>query len=308
MKRPTTIFLHLFLLLIVCGSILYAGTTGKIAGRLIDKSTQEPLISANVILKGTSLGASSDIDGNYSILNIPPGVYTITVSVVGYRKVQVENVTVNIDLTTTIDIVLEPEAVEMEAVVVSAERPLVTRDMTSSLTTVTADQIKSLPVDNVAQVLRLDAGIVMSAGQITIRGGRTGEVAYWVDGISSTDVYNGTQGVTVENSAIQELQVVSGTFNSEYGQAMSGIVNIVTKDGGSNYSGQLKVFSGSYLSNNSIFGVYKNLVTEANPVTNSNGINTTQIVNSDKYYPLEKIKPLYSGEFTLSGPVPSLRR
>jgi outer membrane receptor protein involved in Fe transport len=182
----------------------------------------------------------------------------------------------------------------------------VTKDMTSSLTTITADQIQSLPVDNVAQVLRLNAGIVMSAGQITIRGGRTGEVAYWVDGISTTDVYNGTQGVTVENAAVQELQVVSGTFNAEYGQAMSGIINIVTKDGGSNYTGQLKIFSGSYLSTSDIFSVYKKLVTAENPVTNSNGIKTTQIVSSEKEYPLKELNPLYSGEFTLSGPVPML--
>ncbi len=306
MKKLTTIFLSIFFLLAASASMLYAGVAGKISGRLIDKATQEPLITANVIIKGTSLGASSDIDGSYSILNIPPGVYTVSISVVGYRKVQIENVRVNIDLTTTVDVALEPEAVEMDAVVISAERPLVTKDMTSSLSTVTSEQIQNLPVDNIAQVLRLNAGIVMSGGQITIRGGRTGEVAYWVDGISSTDVYNGTQGVTVENSSIQELQIVSGTFNSEYGQAMSGIVNIVTKDGGSNYTGQIKIYGGSYLSGDDVFSLYKHLVTAENPVANSNGINTTQIVSSEKYYPLKKINPLYSGEFTLSGPVPFL--
>jgi hypothetical protein len=207
----------MFFFLAASASMLYAGVAGKISGRLIDKATQEPLITANAIIKGTSIGASSDIDGNYSILNIPPRVYTVSISVVWYRKVRSENVRVNIDLTTTVDVALESETDEMEAVVVSAERPLVTKDMTSSLTIVTSEQIQSLPVDNVAHVLRLNAGIVMSGGQITIRSGRTGEVAYWVDGISSTDVYNGTQGVTVENAAIQELQVVSGTFNSVYG-------------------------------------------------------------------------------------------
>ena len=306
MKKTITIFLQALFLMIAYGCLLYAGTVGKIAGRLTDKATQEPLITANVIIQGTSLGASSDIDGNYAILNISPGVYTISISVVGYRKVQIENVRVNIDLTATVDVALEPEAVEMDAVVVSAERPLVTKDMTSSLTTINSEQIRNMPVDNIAQVLRLNAGIVMSGGQITIRGGRTGEVAYWVDGISSTDVYNGTQGVTVENSAIQELQVVSGTFNSEYGQAMSGIVNIVTKDGGSNYTGQVKIYGGSYISGDDVFSLYKHLVTAENPIANSNGINTTQIVSGEKYYPLKKINPLYSGEFTLSGPVPFL--
>jgi len=78
-----------FFLLVASAGMLYAGVAGKISGRLIDKTTHEPLISANVIIKGTSLGASSDLDGNYSILNIPPGVYTVSISVVGYRKVQI---------------------------------------------------------------------------------------------------------------------------------------------------------------------------------------------------------------------------
>ena len=300
MKSSTAFFLLIFF----CGSVLYAGTTGKISGKLIDKTTQEPLIGANVVLKGTSMGASSDIDGNYMILNVPPGVYSLSISIVGYRKVQVDNVRVSIDLTTTLDFVMEPEAVEVEAVIVSAEKPLVTKDMTSSLSTVTADQIKSIPVDNVQQVLRLNAGIVMTAGQISIRGGRTGEVAYWVNGIAATDVYNGTPGLSVENSAIQELQVVSGTFNAEYGQAMSGIVNIVTKDGGDRYAGQLRLYGGSYYSSNEVFGIYKNLVTGENPVVNNYGIKTTQVVSSEREYPLKKIKPIYSGEFTLSGPIP----
>lgn len=306
MKKPARIILSIIILGTILGNILSAGTTGKISGKLIDKATKEPLVSASIILIGTSLGTTSDVEGHYTILNISPGVYSLSVSFVGYRKVQIDNVRVNTDLTTTIDLELEPEAVEMESVLISAERPLVTKDMTSSRATITAEQIQSLPVDNVAQVLRLNAGIVMSAGQITIRGGRTGEVAYWVDGISSTDVYNGTQGITIENASVQELQVVSGTFNAEYGQAMSGIVNIVTKDGGSNYSGQLKLYSGTYLSGNDVFGVYKKLVTTENPVAKSKGIKTTQIVSSEREYPLKKIKPLYSGEFTLSGPVPLL--
>ena len=306
MKMRTRVILILLFLIAPYRNYLYAGTVGKISGKVTDETTKEPLISANVIVKGMSLGATTDVDGNYAILNIPPGVYTLVVSMVGYQKNQIENVRVNIDLTTTIDVASKVEAIEVGAVVISAERKLVTKDMTSSLTTMTADQIQTLPVDNVAQVLRLDAGIVMSAGQITIRGGRTGEVAYWVDGIATSDVYNGTQGLSVETSSIQELQVVSGTFNAEYGQAMSGIVNIVTKNGTPNYSGQVKIYSGNYFSNDNTFSLYKSLVTAQNPVSNSYGINTTEITHSVKASPLKEIKPIYNGEITLSGPVPLL--
>ncbi|RPI05394.1 MAG: TonB-dependent receptor [Ignavibacteriae bacterium] len=304
MKKPTTLFLLMLCLVIACVQGLTAGTAGKIAGHVVDNATHEALIAANITLKGTSLGAATDIDGNYTILNVPPGVYTLNVSVIGYRKIQVENVRVNIDLTTVVNASMDAEAVEVSAMVVSAERPLVVKDMTSSMSTVTSEQIKNLPVDNVQQVLRLNAGIVMTAGQISIRGGRTGEVAYWVNGIAATDVYNGTPGLSVENSSIQELQVVSGTFNAEYGQAMSGIVNIVTKDGSDNYSGQIKVYGGSYYSTNSAFSLYKNLTTEANPVKNIYNINTTKVVSSERDFPLKRISPIYSGEFTLGGPVP----
>jgi hypothetical protein len=252
----------LFVLLVFTAGDLYGGTSGKISGKVTDATTKEALVGVNVLVSGTTMGASTDIDGNYVILNVRPGTYTLVFSMIGYQRAEVQDVGVNIDLTTTINMELNETAVQGQTVVVTAERrPLVQKDMTSSLSTVTANQIQALPVDNFQQVLRLDAGIVLSSGQITIRGGRPGEVAYWVDGVAATDVYNNSMALSVENSSIQELQVVSGTFNAEYGQAMSGIVNIVTKDGGENYSGQVKVYGGNYLSSDGKFSVHKNLVT-----------------------------------------------
>jgi outer membrane receptor protein involved in Fe transport len=286
-------------------SLLYAGTTGKVVGKITDIATGEPLISANVVIKGTSLGAVSDLDGNYIILNIPPGVYSVGVSIIGYQRVQFDGVQVNIDLTTTIDAALKAEAVELETVVITAERKLVIKDMTSSLSTTTADQIQNLPVTNVQQVLRLNAGITESDGRLYIRGGRAAEVGYWVDGISATDLYNGKLGITVENSAIQELQVISGTFNAEYGQAMSGIVNVVTKEGGKKYTGQIKVYAGDYLSSADEFSLYKSIATAKDTNRLAGGADyRTRIVSGERDYPLKKFNPVYNGEFSLSGPVP----
>ncbi len=299
MKVKITISLFALLLFTVCKSMLFAGTTGKIAGAVTDANTGEALIGANIMIKGTAIGAASDIDGNYSIINVPPGVYTIVVSMIGYQKMEFENVRVSIDLTTRIDINLTSTSVEMETLVVAAERPMVVKDMTSSMSTTTAEQIQNLPVQNVQQVLRLSAGIIEDNGRLHIRGGRPGEVAYWVDGVAATDVYNGTIGITVENSAVQELQVISGTFNAEYGQAMSGIVNIITKEGASDYSGQIKLYGGDYISNDDIYSSYKKLQVQENP---ENGL--TQIISSEREYPLKKINPILNGEFSLSGPVP----
>ena len=282
-------------------STVFAGTTGKISGTITDASTKEPLISANVVIKGTSLGGTSDIDGSFTIMNIPPGVYSVTVSMVGYRKLQFNDVKVNVDLTTSLDVSLEQESVELETMVITAARPLVVKDNTASISSVSADQIKNMPVRNVAEILQLEAGIVESAGKLHFRGGRAGEVSYWVDGISTTDVYDGSNGVRVENAAIQEIQVISGTFNAEYGQAMSGIVNTVTKEGEDKYAGQIKVYGGDYISSDSRYDMYKSVTVARNPITDGENI-----VRSERAYPLKDFNPIYDAEFNLSGPIPLL--
>lgn len=301
MKRK---ILFLLLLLIIGIDLVFSGTTGKITGKVTDAQTGEALVSANIIINGTSLGATSDLDGVYVILNIPPGTYSLTVSYLGYQTMKFENIKVAVDLTTVIDAALNPQALEADAVTVIAKREFVIKDMTSSLLTTSSEQIRSLPVQNVQQVLRLNAGIIESDGRLHIRGGRPGEVGYWVDGILATDLYDGRMGVSIENSAIQELQVISGTYNAEYGQAMSGIVNVVTKEGGKNITGQVKLYVGDYLSSGKEFSLYKKLVTKENPVPNIYKVKTTEIVSSEKDYPLERFNPIYNVEFSLGGPTP----
>ncbi|MBC8043364.1 MAG: TonB-dependent receptor, partial [Rhizobacter sp.] len=232
------------------------GTTGKISGTVTDAATGDPLIGASVIVEGTKLGARTNVDGDYSILNVPPGTYRVKSTYVGYQDRILANVRVSIDLTSKADFSLSTKEVQAKEIVVTAERPLVTKDLTSSQAVVGAEEISRLPVQDVNQVVELQAGIVDGR----FRGGRKGEVAYLVDGISVTDVFNGNQGrensTGVEPQAIQEIQVISGAFNAEYGQAMSGVVNIVTKDGGERYSGSLSGFTGDFttFNNNIRFG------------------------------------------------------
>ncbi|MBN2514192.1 MAG: hypothetical protein JXB18_14735, partial [Sedimentisphaerales bacterium] len=136
-----------------------------------------------------------------------------------------------------------------------------------------------------------------TGGQMHIRGGRSSEIAYWVDGVSTTDVFNGSSGVTVENSAIQELQVVSGTFNAEYGQAMSGIVKVITKDGGNKLTGEISGYVGDYMSSDPAFSLLKRV----NVVKDVSG---TQHAVGVLENPLKKFNPIYNMEYNLSGPVP----
>lgn len=246
-SKPYSLSVLKFILIafFLASNILLAGTTGKLAGKIIDADTKEPLMGANVILNGTNFGAAADMDGYYYINNIPPGTYTVTVSMVGYNKVTIEKVVIKIDLTTRLDVQLTSTAVSVGEVVITATQPLIIKDLTASSAIVSSDDIKLMPVENIHQIINLQAGVIDGH----FRGGRTGEVAYLVDGISVTDAYNGGLGIQVENNAIRQMEVISGTFNAEYGQAMSGIVNIVTKDGGQKFEGNVSAYMGSYLTN-----------------------------------------------------------
>lgn len=241
--------LFYFTVLICSFSFTFAGTTGKITGNVTDKTTGEPLPFVNIIIVGTNLGAATDIDGNYVILNIPPGKYNVKAQYIGYQPVVVENVSVSIDLTTSVDFTLLESAIELEEVIVQGKQDLIKKDVTSSQSLVSAEQIKILPVAEFNDVLQLQAGVTRdAAGDFHIRGGRSNEVAYWVNGVSITDGYDNSRGLQIDNYSVQELQVISGTFNAEYGNAMSGIVNTVTKEGSRDYHGNILLYAGDYMS------------------------------------------------------------
>ncbi len=229
--------------------ILLAGLSfaqsGKIAGRVTDKTTGEALPFVNIIVEGTKQGAASDVDGYYAILNIQPGTYRVRVSAIGYNPVTITNARVSIDLTTKLDFELVETSVQLQQeVVVVATRPLVTKDLTASTAIVGADDIQALPVTEFQEVLQLKAGIVGGS----VRGGRKGEVVYAIDGVPVTDVFDGSTVVDVNANSIQELQFVSGAFNAEYGKALSGYVNIATKDGDNNFTGNVTLYAGDYVS------------------------------------------------------------
>ena len=243
--RSFTLFFVVFSL-----QILHAGTTGKLSGKVTDKETGEPLIGANVMIDGTLMGAATDVDGNYFILQVPPGTYEIRFTMIGYQTLVMNEVRVRVDLTTTLNGELTESAVGLEEVVVQAERPMIQTDVTYSQANISSEEVEMLPVEEFEDVLALQAGVVSTGGEIHVRGGRGGEISYMVDGITVTDPYNSGIAVEIENNAIQELQFISGTFNAEYGQAMSGIVNIITKDGDfSKFSGSISGNMGDYISN-----------------------------------------------------------
>lgn len=248
--RILQIVLFVFAIPIAC---LFAGTTGKISGRITDKKTGEGLPSANVVIKGTQWGAASDLDGHFIIINVPPGKYNLFISYIGYATTTIENVQVSVDRTTTQNITLSPEAFNGQEITVVAERPAIEMDRTHTAAIVNSETVELMPVTEVREVIELQSGVVNEGGELHFRGGRGREVAYLIDGVPVQNSYSqgGGSNVAIENSMIQELEVISGTFNAEYGNAQSGIVNIVTKRPASKFSGSLRTYAGDWLSNKS---------------------------------------------------------
>ncbi|ARA93136.1 hypothetical protein AWN76_008170 [Rhodothermaceae bacterium RA] len=201
--------------------------SGKIAGIVTDAATGEPLIGVNVVIEGTTQGATTDIDGYYVILNVRPGTYNVRASFIGFTPVTARNVEVNIDLTTELNFQLQEEALGLEEVVVTVERPVVQRDVSASLANIGTEQMENLPVASVAEVISLQAGFEPG---LEIRGSGGNQVAFAVDGISYTNPRSNNPNTEISFTAIDEVQVQTGGFNAEYGNVRSGLINVVTKD------------------------------------------------------------------------------
>lgn len=242
LARSLTLLGPFFVLLLALP--VWAGVTGKVAGRVQDKESGEGIIGAAVQIEGTTLGSAADAVGNYFILNVPPGKVTLRISAIGYTSQTLQGIQVISDQTATVDISLSTEALQGEEVTIVAERELVQHDRTFGSASIGSDELSALPITNLNQAIEIQAGVVDNH----FRGGRSGEVLYLVDGVSITDAYDNSQGTQVDQAAVQELQVISGTFNAEYGQAQSGVVNIVTKEGGDKYNFRIASQWGDYVS------------------------------------------------------------
>jgi len=241
MLEKFKIKLFLFFILLSC---LLSGTTGKISGVIYDASSKEPLIGCNVMILNTQIGTATDLDGRFFLMDIAPGEYSLIASMIGYSDYIINNIQINIDLTTQIEFPMTVSAIEGSIVTVNAEKDLINKNLTSTTAIITGEDIAKLPVNEISEAMNLQAGFVDGH----LRGGRSGEIAYWVDGIPVTDQYDGNTVVDISKDMVQEMQLISGAFNAEYGQAMSGIMNITTKEGDDDFGGSINIYSGDFLS------------------------------------------------------------
>ena len=235
-------------MVLIAVSGLVAGTTGMIEGKIVDKETHEPLIGASVIIVGSSQGAASNVEGYFMISNVEAGTYDLRFTNVGYQSLLYKKVTVRPDLRTKLTIELSQSSVELSEVQVTAERPAIERDVTSTQFSVSSQQVDKLPIRDVQDLLALFPSVTAEGN---VRGGKTSEVVYLVDGLPLQDVVGGGAGGGLPKSSITEFSIQSGGFEAEYGNALSGVVNIITKRGSDKSSGILRLEKDNWISGSS---------------------------------------------------------
>ena len=220
------------LLIAALSAMVFAGETGKVTGTVTDSENGNTLPGVNVILEGTSLGAASEPNGDFYILNVPPGLYNVKFSFIGYAEVTIENVRVTKDLSTYLYTVkMSPEAIAGEEVAVTADKPLIEINATNEVRVVRSEDIKNLPIRGVRNVVGMQTSVVSDGGNLHVRGGRTEEVGFYLDGVNVADPFSLTPTGRVPNISIEEVSFQAGGFGAEYGSANAGIVNTTTKTG-----------------------------------------------------------------------------
>jgi len=237
-KVITKIIAGLFIA-IIFSTICFAGNTGKLSGRVTDNSNGEPLIGANVFIQELNTGTSTDLNGDYFILNIPPGTYSVSVSMVGYAKVTKSNVAIIIDRTTTENFSLETTLIEVEGVVIVAERPIVDKDLTASEQIVTSKVLENSGVRSIQEALVTLPGIFNDNSNLAwqrgstkayIRGSSNVQSVLMIDNLSVNSGMVSDNYTGFNTSTIEQISVLTGGYNAEYGEGRSAVVNIVSKE------------------------------------------------------------------------------
>lgn len=232
-------YLVLAVVLVMSTVSAVAQTTGSIRGTVIDRSDREALIGVNIIIRGTTFGTVTDLDGNYEIRNIRPGEYAIEFRYIGYESMLFTGIRVAAGEATPLNVEMNAQAITAsEDIVVIGERPIFDVEQSSTTTSFSSDQIAIAPVRRVDEVVGMTAGVVRDPTGLYIRGGRANETGFIVDGVSAQDPLAGTGfGLDLGTSAFANIEVTTGGVDVEHGNLTSGVVSVQTQDGGDRLAG-----------------------------------------------------------------------
>lgn len=243
MLRKIIISLMLAFLFI---TILSAGETGKLAGKVTDDKGDSIPFANITIMDGETLvaGIMTKENGSYFIINVTPGIYDVICMRGGFRTQKITGVKISLDLTEIQNFTMPQQAIAIEGFdVVESKVEMINPTQTRSGKQITAADIEDISVTQIEEVIAMTAGVTLNNGEIHVRGGRSEEMAYTVDGMSVSDPVDGGAALTIDTDAIANMDVMTGGLTAEYGNAQSGMVNIVTKSGSRDYSGKLEFIS-----------------------------------------------------------------
>lgn len=249
---------HLLLLTILLGFTGIITAQTSLGGKVTEEESGEAISFANVVLLQNGVfrqGVTTDLDGNYNFSNVDPGTYSVEVSYTGYPTVRIEDVSVLGGKFNSLDIVMdESTGVNLQEVIVREFRkPLIEKDNTTSGGVITSEEIYNLPTRSINAIAATTAGLSAAdeGSAITIRGSRTNATNYYIDGVR-------VNVNLLQESEIEQLQVITGGVEARYGDVTGGIISITTKGPSNKFTGGVEVESTSLLNefDNQLVGFY----------------------------------------------------
>jgi outer membrane receptor for ferrienterochelin and colicin len=212
-----------------------AASAGKIVGVVTDANTGDPLPNANVQLVGADMGTIADEEGRFVIINVPAGTYTLRATYIGYTALQIQDLRVATGLTSEVAVAMSSSDIQVEEVIIKAERPIIDKNATNAVRIIGAEDLEALPTRSTTEVVALQPGVILQDGALHVRGSRSDEIAYYIEGTSTRNPVTGGSAAELINEAIEEIQVQAGGFNAEYGGATAGVVTRQLRTGGSEW-------------------------------------------------------------------------
>ena len=257
-------------------------STGVIAG-LVEDTSGNPLIGATVVIEGTPFGAMTSPQGEYVIAGLSPGMYTVQARMVGRAISRVEMVAVEADNVSRVDFELQEDATGSTVILVTQSRTTILRDIPATAFQLDLSEMRTMSSATIVDMIATQPGVVQQDGELHVRGGRAGEVDYVLDGISLRSPMDNRFNFDIPVSAVSNATLMTGGLSIEYGNTLSGIVDLIGKEGGNSFRGTISGRMGDAISS---------MISSGEQVF-------TESIDVDLCR-----KDLTSGEMTLSGPEP----
>jgi hypothetical protein len=209
--------------------MLYTAVSGKIQGIITDEDTGKPIPYAHVSILDAQTGAAAAEDGTFFVLGVTPGRYAVEFSHIGYQTKLINDVIVEIDHTTRLEITLKQSPIDITPVTVTSKTPFVTKDMTGTTYIIREAELAALPIDHTVELIAFQPSVAHLDTALHVRGGRVTEVLYMVDNVSIIDPHTGDPVLSMPKGVLSEVIFLPGGYDVECGRAMSGMVNLITE-------------------------------------------------------------------------------